>query len=51
LVKKGGVIGFHDISPHAGPNMWMEAFDPMMFDIYKFRDTVDWGIGFLIKKF
>jgi len=51
LVKKGGVIGFHDISAHAGPNMWMEAFDPMMFDIYKFRDTVDWGIGFLIKKF
>ena len=51
LVKKGGVIGFHDISVHAGPNMWMEAFDPSMFDIYKFRANDDWGIGFIVKKF
>ena len=51
IVKKGGVIGFHDISYHCGPNMWMDAFDPTMFDIYKFREDNDWGIGFLVKKF
>lgn len=51
LVNKGGVIGFHDISVHAGPNMWMDAFDPKMFDIYKFRANDDWGIGFIVKKF
>jgi hypothetical protein len=51
LVKKGGVIGFHDISFHAGPNLWMDAFDPEKFDIYKFRADDDWGIGFLVKKF
>jgi len=51
LVKKGGVIGFHDISVHAGPNMWIEAFDSNMFDIYKFRENNDWGIGFIVKKF
>jgi hypothetical protein len=50
-VKKGGVIGFHDISAHCGPNMWMQAFDPEKFEIHKFRDTHDWGIGFLVKKF
>ncbi len=51
LVRKGGVIGFHDISFHAEPNLWMDAFDPKKFDIYKFRADDDWGIGFLIKKF
>jgi cephalosporin hydroxylase len=51
LVRKGGVIGFHDISFHAGPNVWMDAFDPEKFDIYKFRADDDWGIGFLVKKF
>ena len=51
LVKKNGVIGFHDISVHAGPNMWIDAFDPDMFDIYKFRENNDWGIGFIVKKF
>ena len=51
LVRKGGVIGFHDISFHAGPNLWMDAFDPEKFDIYKFRADDDWGIGFLVKKF
>jgi hypothetical protein len=51
LVKKGGVIGFHDISVHAGPNMWIEAFDPEKFDIYKFRNNNDWGVGFIVKKF
>jgi cephalosporin hydroxylase len=51
IVKKGGVIGFHDISVHCGPNMWIDAFDPDMFDIYKFREDNDWGIGFLVKKF
>jgi len=51
LVRKGGVIGFHDISFHAGPNLWMDAFDPKKFDIYKFRADDDWGIGFLVKKF
>jgi hypothetical protein len=50
-VKKGGVIGFHDISVHCGPNMWMQAFDPEKFEIHKFCDTHDWGIGFLVKKF
>jgi hypothetical protein len=50
-VKKGGVIGFHDISFHCGPNMWMQAFDPAKFEIHKFRDTNDWGVGFLVKKF
>lgn len=50
-VKKGGVIGFHDISAHCGPNMWMEAFDPAKFDIIALRDNHDWGIGFLVKKF
>lgn len=50
-VRKGGVIGFHDISAHCGPNMWMEAFDPEKFEIHRLRDTHDWGIGFLIKKF
>lgn len=50
-VKKGGVIGFHDISFHAGPNLWMDAFDPAKFDIYKFREDNDWGIGFIVKKF
>lgn len=51
LVRKGGVIGFHDISVHAGPNMWMEAFSPDHFDIYKFRADNDWGVGFIVKKF
>ena len=51
LVKKGGVIGFHDISFHAGPNLWMDAFDPDKFTIHKFRADDDWGIGFLVKNF
>lgn len=51
LVKKGGIIAFHDISVHAGPNMWIDAFDPTMFNIYKFRENNDWGIGFILKKF
>ena len=50
-VKKGGVIGFHDISVHCGPNMWIDAFDPNKFDIHKFRNDNDWGVGFLLKKF
>jgi hypothetical protein len=51
LVKKGGVIGFHDIAFHCGPNIWMDAFDPTKFDIYKFYRDDDWGVGFLVKKF
>ena len=50
LVRKGGVIGFHDISVHTGPNAWMEAFDPDKFEIYKFHAEGDWGIGFLVVK-
>lgn len=51
LVKKGGVIAFHDISFHAGPNVWMEAFDPAKFTIHKFRADDDWGVGVLVKNF
>lgn len=51
LVKKGGVIAFHDISCHAGPNLWIDAFDPAKFTIHKFRRDDDWGIGFLVKNF
>lgn len=50
-VRKGGVIGFHDISAHCGPNMWMHSFDKEKFDVHMLRDTHDWGIGFLVKKF
>ena len=50
-VRKGGVIGFHDISVHCGPNMWMHSFDKEKFDVHMLRDTHDWGIGFLVKKF
>jgi len=50
-VKKGGVIGFHDISAHCGPNLWINAFDPEKFDVHTFRRDHDWGIGFLVKKF
>lgn len=50
-VRKGGVIGFHDISAHCGPNMWMQSFDKEKFDVHTLRDTHDWGIGFLVKKF
>jgi hypothetical protein len=50
LVRKGGVIGFHDISVHTGPNAWMDAFDPDKFEIYKFHAEGDWGIGFLVVK-
>jgi len=50
LVRRGGVIGFHDISVHTGPNAWMEAFDPEKFEIYKFHAEGDWGIGFLVVK-
>jgi hypothetical protein len=50
LVRKGGVIGFHDISVHTGPNAWMDAFDPDKFEIYKFHAEGDWGIGFLVMK-
>lgn len=51
LVRKGGIIGFHDISAHCGPNMWIEAFDPEKFEIHKFHRDHDWGIGILVKKF
>lgn len=51
LVKKGGVIGFHDIAFHCGPNVWIDAFDPTKFDIHKFYRDDDWGVGFLVKKF
>ena len=51
LVKKGGVIGFHDIAFHCGPNAWIDAFDPTKFDIHKFYRDDDWGVGFLVKKF
>ena len=51
LVRKGGVIGFHDISVHAGPNVWMDALNSDMFDIYKYRKDDDWGIGYIVKKF
>ena len=50
LVRRGGVIGFHDISLHTGPNAWMDAFDPDKFEIYKFHAEGDWGIGFLVMK-
>jgi len=51
LVRKGGVIGFHDISVHAGPNVWLDAFNPDMFEVYKHRKDDDWGIRYMVKKF
>ena len=50
-VKKGGVIALHDISVHSGSHLWMNAFSPDFFDIYKYHENNDWGIGFLVKKF
>ncbi len=50
-VRKGGVIGFHDISFHAGPNLWLDALKPDMFNIYKYHADNDWGIGFIVKKY
>lgn len=51
LVKKGGVIGFHDIACHCGPSAWIDTFDPALFEIYKFYRDDDWGVGFIVKKF
>ena len=50
-VKKGGIIGLHDIMIHIGPNAWMEAFDPQKFTIHKFTKYDDWGLGILVKNF
>jgi hypothetical protein len=51
-VKKGGVIAFHDIMCHIGPNVWMKAFDPNKFStITSFVKYDDWGVGLLMKDF
>ncbi len=50
-VRKGGIIGLHDIAVHTGPNTWMDAFDPTKFEVHRFYAEGDWGIGFLVKLF
>jgi predicted O-methyltransferase YrrM len=50
-VRKGGIIGFHDIAVHTGPNTWLDAMKPECFEIHKFHAPADWGVGFLVKKF
>jgi hypothetical protein len=49
-VNLGGFIGFHDIAFHPGPNTWMDAFNPEYFEIMKFNEPNDYGIGILYKK-
>ena len=45
FMKPGGVIGFHDVNHHPGPNKVFNALNPDMFEIINYN-TPDWGIGF-----
>ena len=49
-VRPGGVIGFHDIAYHPGPNAWIDAFSEKYFHINKYYADSDYGVGVIVKK-
>jgi len=50
LLRKGGVVGFHDVTAHPGPNSFIKALNTDKWHVVENLCPQDYGFGYCILK-